>query len=87
MLSSKAAMVISKGSVKIRVKRAGMLQMITFSVKRVEIGGAKFVELYSSRHIELDELARIANDVGLPVEAEDKRAFPKGTGAKDFIGL
>jgi hypothetical protein len=86
-LNSSARDILASGQVRIRVKRAGMFQYQVFKVKRVKIGSAEFVELYLNRLLDANELARVANETGLPVEAEGMRAFPEGKGAKDFIGL
>ena len=85
MLDERARRIIQEGSVKLRVKRSGMLQLMTFTIKHVSLGGSSFVELYTNRVIEMGELQRLAAETGLPVEAEGKRAFPTGKGAKDFI--
>jgi hypothetical protein len=87
MPSDKAKEIIKNGSVSIRVKRAGMLQFQIFKVRKVELGGGQFTELYVNRMIEISELHRIANELDLPVEAENGRAFPEGKGAKDFMNL
>lgn len=86
-ISAGAEAILSAGHARVRVKRAGMFQYMVFKVKRVRIGMGEFVELYSERMLDASELARVANETGLPVEAETHRAFPDGTGAKDFIGL
>lgn len=46
MIDEKAKKIIQDGSVKIRVWRTGMLQLQTFTVKRVRIGQQEFVELF-----------------------------------------
>jgi len=86
-LDEKTAEILKRGSIRIEVKRSGMLQKMLFTVKRIKIGEHEFVELYLPRHLELSELQRVADETGLPVEAENIRAFPKGKGAIDFIGL
>ncbi len=86
-ISANAKAILSEGRARIRVKRAGMFQYMVFRVKRIRIGADEFVELYSERMLDASELARVANETGLPVEAEGHKAFPEGTGAKDFIGL
>ena len=88
MLSENAKQIISQGSVKIRVVRSGMHQNMTFTVRRVQAGKDDyFVELFLDRVLEMSELKRVAEEAGLPVEAENGRAFPEGTGAKDFLNL
>lgn len=87
MISNTAASIIKNGEVTARVKRAGMFQQITFKVKKIPIGNSYFVELFVNRVVDLDEVVRLANEIGLPVEAENGRAFPIGKGASDFRGL
>jgi len=85
MLSEKARQIIKDGSIRVKVKRAGMLQFQIFTVKNVSIGNEKFVELFLDKVIDLSELNRLAEELGLPIETQNGRAFPKGTGANDFI--
>lgn len=80
-------MIIKNGRTMARVKRSGMLQNMTLNIKRVKLGDETFVELFIDRLIDMSELMRVANETGLPVEAQNGRAFPNGTGAKDFAGL
>lgn len=83
-LSEKAQSIVKQGSIKLRVSRSGIFQQITFRTKSTSIGNIKFIELYTERTIELTELAKIAEESELPVEAPNGRAFPKGKGATDF---
>lgn len=87
MVSEDAKRILQEGKVRVRVRRSGMLQVITLEVRRVKIGGTQFAELYFKRVVDRNELARVAEELGLPVEAENGRAFPEGKGAKDFLGL
>ncbi len=87
MISESAIAVLKAGELRVRVKRAGMLQFVVFRIKRVALGGSDYPELFSDRMIDLSELQRIADSVGLPVEAQNGRAFPSGKGAKDFLGV
>ena len=86
-LSYDAQNILKKGSVKIRVVRSGMFQQMTFKVKRVILGNVTYAELYIDRMIDVSELSRIANEVGLPVESQNGKAFPKSTSAADFQNL
>lgn len=87
MVDDKARKIIEAGSIKVRVSRSGMLQQLTFTIKRVRLGQDEFVELYVGRVLDMPELKRVANETSLPVESENGRAFPEGMGAKDFLGL
>lgn len=86
-LSQKAKEIVARGAIKIRVVRNGMFQQLTFTVKKVKHGNIEYVELATERQIDISELAKIAEDVGLPVESQNGKAFPKGTSAVDFAGL
>ena len=86
-MPDKARLIMSRGEAKLRVRRAGMLQLLTFKLRRVELGQDKFVELYSDRMIDMSEIVRLADETGLPVEAQNGRGFPEGKSAKDFMGL
>ena len=85
MLGDEARRIVKEGSIRIKVKRAGMLQFQIFNIKRIRAGKDEFVELYLDRVIDMSELKRIANELGLPVETQNGRFFPEGKGAKDFI--
>ena len=85
MLDEKAKRIIQQGQIRLEVWRTGMLQFQVFKVKRVKIGQQEFVELYLNRLLDRSELQRVANELGLPVEAENGRAMPEGKGEKDFI--
>ena len=87
MLDDKAMRIVKEGSIKIRVKRSGMYQVMTFRVKRIPAGNEQYVELFLDRVLDMSELQRVASEIGLPVEAENGRAFPEGKGAKDFINI
>ena len=83
-LSEKAKEAIGRGRVKIRVVRSGMYQQLTFLVKRVNEGNITYPELFTERQVDISELKKIADDIGLPVEAPNGHAFPRGTSAIDF---
>lgn len=84
-LTSQAKMAIERGSIKIRVKRSGMYQQLTFFIKKATTGNVSFVELFTERVLDTSELLRVSNEIGLPLEAPNGKAFPTGTSAKDFI--
>ena len=86
-LADSSKRIIDRGEATFRVKRAGMLQSLVFRIRRVPIGRDTFVELYADRVVDMPEIARLAEETGLPVEAQNGRAFPSGKGAKDFICL
>jgi hypothetical protein len=87
MLSANTKKIIESGETRTKVKRAGMQQFVILKVRKVNLGQDQFTELYTDRMIDLSELARIAEEIGLPIEAQNGRAFPERKGAKDFISL
>ena len=87
MISQNALEIIKNGEVRTKVQRAGMSQFLIFKVKRVRLGETTFVELFVDRVVNIDEILRLANELGLPVESQNGRAFPEGKSANDFAGL
>ncbi len=85
LLSESAKRILKDGEIRIRVKRTGMYQFQVFKVRMVDLGQEKFAELYLDRVLDMAELKRVAEETGLPVEAQNGRAFPEGKGAKDFV--
>ncbi|MGI0100764.1 MAG: hypothetical protein ACREBH_03565 [Candidatus Micrarchaeaceae archaeon] len=86
-MDQKSSKIIAEGGIRLRVKRSGMLQYLVFKIKRIPIGNDYYAELFVGRVLDMSELQRVAAETGLPVEAENGRAFPEGKGAKDFIGI
>ncbi len=86
-LSQRARDILKNGFAKIRVVRSGMFQQMTFMVRRVQLGNITYVELGIDRQVDMSELTRVANEIGLPVEAQNGKAFPNGTSATDFADL
>jgi hypothetical protein len=87
MVSQTAKKIIADGSIRVKVTRSGMMQYKVFKIKKVYIGKDYYLELFLDRILEMKELQRVANETGLPVEVENGKAFPEGTGAKDFLNL
>jgi hypothetical protein len=83
-LSEKAKGVVRSGSIKIRVLRNGMLQQLTFRIKHVTHGNISYIELYTDRIVDISELIKASNLIGLPIESPNCKAFPTGTSAVDF---
>ncbi len=86
-LSNAAREVLKAGSVKVRVTRSGMFQQMTFTVRRVRMVNIEYAELFTQRMIDATEIQRVAREFGLPVEAQNGKAFPEGTTASDFQNL
>ncbi|MFI5412329.1 MAG: hypothetical protein ACHQX1_00365 [Candidatus Micrarchaeales archaeon] len=86
-INETAKRIIKDGSIKVSLKRAGMRQFQIFTIKRIKLGNESFVELFLDKVIDISELKRLTNELGLPIEVENGRAFPDGLSAKDFVGL
>ena len=86
-LTSQARQAMQNGSIKIRVKRSGMYQLLTFRIKKAQNGNVDFIELFTDRIVDTSELLKVSEDIGLPVEAPNAKVFPKGTSAQDFSSL
>jgi hypothetical protein len=70
-----------------QILRIGMFQQLTFRIRKVKEGNIEYTELFTDRMIDTHEILRIAREVGLPVEAQNGKAFPEGTSASDFQNL
>lgn len=79
--------ILKEGRIEIPVMRSGMLQRIVFEVKRMKTPIGEYPLLSTDRQIDFKEIARVAQETGLPVQTPAGTAFPKGKSAKDFIGL
>ena len=86
-ISEKAKGIIKDGGIKAKVKRAGMFQFQEFKIRRMKIGNDSFVELWLDNVVNLSEIIKLSEELGLPIETQNGRIFPAGSGAKDFIGL
>lgn len=78
---------LQKGEISIRVKRAGMFQLLTFKLVRrgTPLGKVPFLAL--DRFLDLSELMRVAEECQLPVESPVGKVFPRGKKEMDFVGL
>lgn len=79
--------ILKAGKIEIRVLRSGMWQRIVFEVKRINTPMGEYPLLSTDRQIDFREIVRVAQETGLPVQTPSGTSFPKGKGAKDFVGL
>jgi hypothetical protein len=86
-LSAAAKRILTEGKAEIRVHRSGMWQRVIFSVKRIDTPTGSYPVLYTDRQIHFAEIARVAEETGLPVQTSAATAFPKGKAAQDYIGF
>lgn len=81
MISDIAHRIILAGTFRARVKRSGMLQMLTFTVKRVDIGSDHFTELYTHRTMDMSY-----RDVRQPPKhADHPGQYPKGEDKQQYV--
>jgi len=76
---------VRKEGIKIRVKRSGVYQQITFQLREETKGNIKFIELFTDKNIDLSEIIKIANEYDIPIRAKNGIAFPEGKDIMDFI--
>lgn len=86
MATGKAA-ILRKGSVELDVMRSGMRQKVEFKVVREEIPTGKVPYLFTDKIINMDEIHRVAREIGLPIISPIGKVFPPGKKANDFVGL
>lgn len=88
MAGDKRSEILASGSLEIRVKRNGMLQLLPFKVirKKTPLGEVPYLTL-EGRFLDVSELVRIAEEFQLPVEASNGKLYPKGKKETDFVGL
>lgn len=86
-LTEQGRYAIKNGSVKIRVRRSGMLQQLTFKIRKATVANMTYTELYTDRLVDTSECLRIATEIGLPVHSANASAFPRGTAASDFQNI
>ena len=87
MGNEKQTEALQKGEIGIRVKRAGMFQLLTFKLvrKHTSLGDVPYLVL--DRFLDLSELMRVSEECQLPVESPVGRVFPRGKKEIDFVGL
>ncbi|MCX8200019.1 MAG: hypothetical protein N3G76_00960 [Candidatus Micrarchaeota archaeon] len=74
------------GSVILRVKRAGGIhQRLVFRMVAEPSAAGPYKLLDCDMLIPINELAALADEVGLPVRARGIPVFPKGKASKDFL--
>ena len=79
--------ILADGKVEIRVFRSGMWQRIIFDVKKIDTPVGPYPVLFTDRMIDFKEIARVAQEYDLPVQAPNGTAFPKGKTPADYRGL
>ncbi len=81
------AKILKAGTVEIDVMRSGMRQKVEFKVVREDIPIGKVPYLKTDKIINMDELIRVAAELGLPIISPIGKVFPPGKKAVDFLKL
>ena len=79
--------ILKTGSTKIVVTRAGVRQLLTFTIVREQTPMGAVPYLCSKKEMGLPELVRLANELCLPVRSKSMTVFPEKKAAHDFVGL
>ena len=79
--------IIKKGSLKIKVKHEGILQIHTLKVEKEKTPFGYIPFLISEYELAEMELIRIAKETGLPVKSGKLKAFPPGKMPIDLANL
>ena len=82
-----AEKIVAAGKVSIRVRRAGVLQVLEFVVQKGVSPEGEYPYLSLDKFIDLSELLRVSEEYNLPVFGKNGRVFPPGKSAKDFAHL
>jgi len=78
---------LASGGIEVRVKRAGMFQVLPFKVVRHKTPSGEVPYLTLEKFLDLSELMRIAEEYSLPVNAMNGKIYPHGKKESDFVGL
>jgi hypothetical protein len=85
--NEKQKQALSFNQIKIRVKRNGMFQLLTFKLIRKQTIGGKVPYLVLDRYLDISELLKIAQEYDLPIETPSGKIFPLGKKEQDFLNL
>ncbi len=72
-------------SLKLRVKRFGIYQQITFRLKTIDFGSSKSYYYGTEEVVEYSELLRLANEKKLPFGGRNGIVYPLNKSAKDYL--
>ncbi len=75
---------ILKEGITVRVKRSGMFQRVTLNPITEKKAGMQIRMLESKRTIDLQEVERLVQEIGLPIKAPNGLFIPKGKMLNDF---
>ena len=76
--------ILSQGHAEIRVKVGGIIQRHKFLIVKEKTAFGEVPYLETKGSVTVSELARLSQELGLPVRSPLGTAFPPGKGTKDF---
>ena len=77
--------ILKQGYVDLHARVGGILQTHRFIVQKEKTGFGEILILVTKGNVASGELARLAEEVQLPLRSPLGTAFPKGKGPKDFL--
>lgn len=77
--------VISQGHTELHARVGGILQSHRFILQKEKTGFGIVSVLVTAGNVPVGELARLADEIGIPLRSPLGIAFPKGKGPKDFV--
>lgn len=87
MTDEKQKAALAASGIEVRVKRAGMFQVLPFKVVRHKTPSGEVPYLTLEKFLDLSELMRISEEYSLPVNAMNGKVYPRGKKESDFAGL
>ena len=77
--------IIAQGYIDLRERVGGIIQAHRFLVQKEKTGFGEILILVTKGNVAAGELARLAEEMQLPLRSPFGTAFPRGKGPKDFI--
>ena len=77
--------ILKDGYVDMHAKVGGILQTHRFTAQKEKTGFGEMLILVTKGNVASGELARLAEEVQLPLRSPFGTAFPRGKGPKDFV--
>lgn len=79
--------IIAQGYIDLRARVAGIIQSHRFIVQKEKTGFGEILILVTKGNVTVGELARLSEEIQLPLRSPFGTAFPRGKGPKDFINI
>ncbi len=79
--------ILKAGFVEIRLKIAGIVQKHHFKIEKEKTAFGEVTYLTTKGRVTPMDLAKLSEELQLPVRSVRGTAFPKGKGASDFVDV